>query len=437
MKESIEVLESHPEAYASDKLFCQHIKIQHICEEIGLQFLMDDNTATNISLKDPKVSYALNVLEGQLRSWKEQIPVEFRESPSLRFFEHVTALYLHEIALHFNHNVEDFRLPFTEESLKSVGGSSDALTQSQMAALEACLRAAHGILDIMLEFDGATLKTLPMLLFFVRCTYAIVVLIKMHVAVSAPGSELGKVMKPEDMKVEYYMASLMTLFAGGKHDEGAENGGRPHPKILMIWGVLRDWFEKHKEGLTRGDRDDEDKIPSSEGSKTNDSTQQQSGLQLLSQVATGDQQPTSQQQQPPLPSVSAAENMQSGDWTVQSPYIFDHYANRALNGANTMVPSDHRTQQLQPTQAAFTGTIPPSTSAEYQGIGLGDPMPMDFSGWGTNFEQAMDMALGGMDGLHAGGLDGWFLGTEAMAPFGFSGEATAGSADEGGVGQGW
>jgi len=116
MKESIEVLESHPEAYASDKLFCQHIKIQHICEEIGLQFLMDDNTATNISLKDPKVSYALNVLEGQLRSWKEQIPVEFRESPSLRFFEHVTALYLHEIALHFNHNVEDFRLPFTEES---------------------------------------------------------------------------------------------------------------------------------------------------------------------------------------------------------------------------------------------------------------------------------------------------------------------------------
>jgi len=214
----------------------------------------------------------------------------------------------------------------------------------------------------MLEFDGATLKTLPMLLFFVRCTYAIVVLIKMHVAVSAPGSELGKVMKPEEMKVEYYMGSLMTLFAGGKNDEGAENGGRPHPKILMIWGVLRDWFEKHKEGLTRGDRDEEQQMQSSEASKADKSTQQQTGLQLLSQVATGDrQQPSHQQQQPTLPSGSAAENMQSGDWTVQSPYIFDHYANRALNGANTLIPSDHPNQQPRPTQAAFSDTMPPST----------------------------------------------------------------------------
>ena len=35
MKEFIEVLETHPDAFASDKLFCQHIKIQHICEDIG------------------------------------------------------------------------------------------------------------------------------------------------------------------------------------------------------------------------------------------------------------------------------------------------------------------------------------------------------------------------------------------------------------------
>ena len=52
MKECIEVLETHPDAFPSDKLFCQHIKIQHICEDIGLQFLMDDNTA-NISITDP------------------------------------------------------------------------------------------------------------------------------------------------------------------------------------------------------------------------------------------------------------------------------------------------------------------------------------------------------------------------------------------------
>jgi hypothetical protein len=56
MKECIEVLESHPDAFASDKVFCQYVKIQHICEEIGMQFLMDDNTA-NISITDPKVRH--------------------------------------------------------------------------------------------------------------------------------------------------------------------------------------------------------------------------------------------------------------------------------------------------------------------------------------------------------------------------------------------
>lgn len=142
MKECIEVLETHPDAFASDKLFCQHIKIQHICEDIGLQFLMDDNTA-NISITDPKVTYALNVLETQLKNWKESIPPECRTT-ELVFFEHVTSLYLHEIALHFNHNVEDFRMPFTEESLKSVNNTSDTLTTNQIAALEACLKAAHG-----------------------------------------------------------------------------------------------------------------------------------------------------------------------------------------------------------------------------------------------------------------------------------------------------
>src|ERR1700761_8781475 len=92
MKECIEVLETHPDAFPSDKMFCQYVKIQHICEDIGLQFLMDDNTA-NISITDPKVTYALNMLETQLKNWKESIPSECR-TPGLTFFEHVTALYL-------------------------------------------------------------------------------------------------------------------------------------------------------------------------------------------------------------------------------------------------------------------------------------------------------------------------------------------------------
>ena len=204
MKECIDVLETSSDALPSDKLFCQHIKVQYICENIGMQFLMDDNTAT-VSITDPKVTYQLNVLENDLKNWSYNIPTECRNHPELKFFEHVASLYLHEIALHFNHNIEDFKLPFTEESLKSVNNSSETLTQHQMAALEACRKAAHGMLDTFLSLDVETVKSLPMLIYFVRCTYALVVLIKMHVAITTPGSEIGKIMKADDVRIDFYI----------------------------------------------------------------------------------------------------------------------------------------------------------------------------------------------------------------------------------------
>ncbi len=396
MKECIEVLESHPDAFPSDKLFCQHVKIQHICEEIGLQFLMDDNTAT-ISITDPKVTYALNVLEHELKAWKAQIPPECR-TPGLQFFEHVTALYLHEIALHFNHNVEDFRLPFTEESLKSVNNTSDTLTQNQMAALEACLKAAHGILDTILSMDVATIKTLPMLIYFVRCTYAIVILIKMHVAVCTPNSELGKMMKPEDLKVDYYVDNLIGMFSYVAKEEEF----RPHPKILRILSILRDWFGKHKENVAaqqRGEQPPDSKPIQQQGRES----MQQTPLHLLSQVATGNQQMSAGGHQ-------SATHAQ--DWTFNSPVVFDYRSkDRRLNSTDARFPVNQPTSQ---------GVYPDTYGMPPDAQGMMDPTNPDY-GWGTNFEQAMDMALGGMDGLHAGGLDGWFLG-DSMAPFGFNGD---------------
>ncbi|KAK4542850.1 hypothetical protein LTR36_006039 [Oleoguttula mirabilis] len=417
MKECIEVLESHPDAFASDKLLCQHVKIQHICEDIGLQFLMDDNTA-NISITDPKVSYALNVLEVQLRNWKENIPAECR-GPGLQFFEHVTSLYLHEIALHFNHNIEDFRLPFTEESLKSVNNTSDTLTQNQMAALEACLKAAHGILDTMLSYDVQTVKTLPMLLFFVRCVYAIVILIKMHVAVCTPNSELGKMMKPEDLRVEHYIDGLIAMFGSviGSVVKEVMEDFRPHPKILRILGLLREWFGKHKEHaaaqLSRGGAGENGQL--AQGGQAQQVKQEQSytqtPLHLLSQVAT------SGNQQHPVGDPAAA-----ADWTFNSPSVVDFSRPPPPGHPDNLFPA-HAPSQAQEAQDAYTAALPPGQQMGMAG-GVVDPTNPDF-GWGSGFEQAMDIALGGVDGLQGGGLDQWFLG-DSMAPFAFSGLDSAG-----------
>ena len=393
MEECVQILETSSEAEPSDKLFCQHIKIQHICEEVSVQFLMDDSTAS-ISITDPKVTYALNVLENDLKEWSQKIPPELKSHPSLKFFEHVASLYLHEIALHFNHNVEDFRLPFTEESLKSVNNTSEKLTQNQIAALEACRHAAHGILDGMLAFDTETTKALPMLLFFVRCTYAIVVLIKMHVAVTTPGSEISKMMTAEDIDVDRYLDGLINMFTNVPADQDF----RPHPKILRILSVLRDWFTKHKENVAAQARGD---APVQQQSDHHGQTQ--TPLDLLAQTATESNKGQSGQ----------AQGGSGQSWTFNTPFPVDYTQQPHPNHPDSQFPVHQQQQQQQQQQ-----------HNNYQQGAYGAGAEFDPNNpwlWGSNFQQAMDLNLADMTGVTGGGMDGLFLGN-GLAPFDFNGE---------------
>jgi hypothetical protein len=75
MAECIEVLETSPDAAASDKTLCQWVRSQHIAEEVGVQFSMDDSFAT-VLISDPKVQYALKGFERDLELWSDQVPKE-------------------------------------------------------------------------------------------------------------------------------------------------------------------------------------------------------------------------------------------------------------------------------------------------------------------------------------------------------------------------
>ncbi|SMR41444.1 unnamed protein product [Zymoseptoria tritici ST99CH_1E4] len=405
MKECVEILETSPEAFPSDRLLCQHIKIQHICEEIGVQFLMDDNTAT-ISITDPKVAYTLKVLENDLKAWKDNIPAELKGHPTLTFFEHVANLYLHEIALHFNHNVEDFRLPFTEESLRNVNNSSETLTSHQVAALIACKKAAHGILDTFLAIDRDTVKALPILLYFVRCTYSMVILIKMHVATTTPGSEISKMMSPDDLKVDTYLTNLTDMFIRIANDHNI----RPKPKILRILDLLMTWFRKHQanvEAQARGEQ-----VPpaqQSEQTQREDAAQRpqytQSPLDLLSQVATGNRQ--SHTQPPPLTHENS-NTSSSRSWTFNSSsYPMDQTTRPSLTNAEAQF-SPYAQQQIS---NPYANDAYPGMDADLYGM-------VDSYVWGSGFQQAMDLNL---DGFGGGGIDGLFMG-DGMLPFGGNGE---------------
>ena len=98
--------------------------------------------------------------------------------------------------MHVDHNVEEFKPPFTEESIRSSGieeqEDSRPLTPAHIAALSTCLTSIDGVFEAFLSLDIETIRTLP-ILYFVRIAYAVVVLIKMFFAAAKPNSELGKV----------------------------------------------------------------------------------------------------------------------------------------------------------------------------------------------------------------------------------------------------
>ncbi|KAM3424887.1 hypothetical protein BST61_g6863 [Cercospora zeina] len=393
MEECVETLETSPDALPSDRLFCEHIKIQHICENVSVQFSMDDNGAS-VSITDPKVSYALNVMEHEIKDWSSKIPPQLKSHPSLKLFEHVASLYLHEIALHFNHNVEDFRVPFTEESLRSVNSTSDKLSQHQISALEACRHSAHGIIDCMLAFDAEAVMTMPTLIFFVRTIYAIVILIKMHVAVTTPGSEIAKVMTAEDVDVDRRLDGIRNIYI----NLSTAQDFQPHTKVVVIINVLQEWFTKYKENVAAQARGEAPPNPMHQQPGTCNG---QTPLHLLAQTASD----VKQEQRTQQPQTNGAPT-----WPMNASYPSDY-----LGQAQGQYP----VQQQQPGNGYSAGHMGP--------YGMGNGGTEFDSGnpwlWGSNFQQAMDLSLADMNGVTGGGMDGLFFGP-GLAPFDLAGDGS-------------
>ncbi|KUJ22749.1 uncharacterized protein LY89DRAFT_637013 [Mollisia scopiformis] len=295
----VEVLETSPEAAPTDKILCQWVRSQHIAEEIGTRFSMDDPGAS-VSITDQNVQYALKGFELDLEKWSKNIPPEV-ETPTLRVTEHVVNLYMHEVAMHVDHNVEEFKPPFTEDNLRGMGDKDQPipLSNAHIKALSTCLTSIDRIFETFLQFDVETIRCLPVAN-FVRVAYAVVVLIKMYFAAAQPNSELGQVINKDHMKVEQYLDGLVGIFRAS----AAEEKSRPSGKFLMVLLMLKTWFHRQRgppgsvnESAKNTGKQGESSAKSSDAAQPSAPEQrngQQSGyspantpLQLLSEVATG------------------------------------------------------------------------------------------------------------------------------------------------------
>ena len=412
MDECLEVLETSDAALQTDRILCQFVRLQHIVEEVGHQFSMDDPSAT-ITISDTRVQQALKTFEHQLKEWNAAASSSSAWNCQLQFHESVTALYMHEVALHINHNIDDFRAPFTEESLRAASGQSIIVSPSHSKALTECLTSVHGVLQAFFNMDIATIRALP-IFYFVRVAYAVVVLIKLYFAVTAPASEVGKVISKEDLQVEHHLDTLLRIF----HTIDDEESFRPANKFLLILGKLREWFTNNKENRnlprTASKFNPWASAASAEDTMKDDKRTDTSVSQRSAPVQPTSR-PSYQQQQSqrissnatPLHVLSAVATQGAGGQPLSSNSSPSTQLQRASPAQAVQQTPMTQPQQFYQRQSESGAPMP---AAGYDTSSA--PDSSDFN-MGVGFEQAMDMAMGTTDA----DLSGMFMG-DPMFNFG-------------------
>ena len=310
MEESVKILETSPEALSSDKVLCQHVKMAHIAENISIQFCMDDPSA-EVAISDPKVIYALKIFENELQQLRDENARLPEVDPALRLAEHVTNLYIHEIALHLNQSPADFQPPFPPDAFASGVGSKDSVGPAHIGALGECLTATHGIFDTILSVPLDILLTLPvifceyfcviqrfmlMISLGVRAIYAIVCLMKMWVSVTS-STDVSNIIKKEELKIESYTEQLVNMF----NAIVSRDAQSPHGKFYFVAKRLQERFAQIKEGTSKNSMVESDgprrqTSKSSSKPRSRQSSTNQTPLHLLSEVAMGSSSGSSQAQ---------------------------------------------------------------------------------------------------------------------------------------------
>ena len=237
--ECLEILRTCEDAVPSDRFLCQIVKAQHISELIGVEFAMDD-PVKEVRLTDRTVQYQLDGLERELDRWQKQ-GEEFMSSPIMRHTKAIISLYMHEIAMHNEHNIDDFRPPYHSTPIEGPP-DPESLTPIHIDSLTKCLVSAHEAFDAFLSMDIGVLRSLPTH-FYVRNSYAAVALIKLYTAIAARESKMSSILKPADLKVDYYLDALISTLT-----KVAESGmSRVAYKFSFIFQMLRNWHVKRTE----------------------------------------------------------------------------------------------------------------------------------------------------------------------------------------------
>ncbi|PUU74790.1 hypothetical protein B9Z19DRAFT_936824, partial [Tuber borchii] len=234
MAECVQELETNPKAAKTDISLAKLVKMQKIAEDVGNEFAFDQVDAV-VDLQEERVRLKLEEFNRRLKTWKDELPENSRH-PQLEMTFHTVLIYTNEIALHNNHNVDDFRPPYAESLLRPPT-PSQPLTPLHLDAIKTCMLSAKTIISTFLNLPLISAQSIPMLNFS-RYIYIYMILLTIYFTARSPKSELGKYIDRNSFEIAESMEQLILKL------EGMAVGGRCRGARLFagVMGVLRAFY---------------------------------------------------------------------------------------------------------------------------------------------------------------------------------------------------
>jgi len=203
MEMKLSSLEYGRDAVATDRLLCQFVRAERLCEQIAVE--------AGYSTGDPPMEVTDHVkirrIQNLIIDRKAQL-FSSNSTPALKLYENIATLYLYECILHTPTNKRSFAAPYVAERLSLTDFPAPVVTPDHIPFLYGLRDACHTALNAVLALDYRDIAFAPIVTFAAKAFYAQWLLIKLYVACTASGNTYGAFIDPQSLQVDHYLCRV-------------------------------------------------------------------------------------------------------------------------------------------------------------------------------------------------------------------------------------
>ncbi|KAE8139791.1 hypothetical protein BDV38DRAFT_280708 [Aspergillus pseudotamarii] len=226
MGECVEVLETSPDAFPSDRILCQHIRLQRITEEATMQ-LSRKSASDSLSSRAKHIQASHRLAKRQLWDWKNNIRGGDFDG-ALQLSYHFSSLYLNEVSF----------CAASENATSDAETSSEDQTPPTITipadTFSECVETIDHIFRVFTSLDMSAIRVLPAM-HLIRMIYTALILVKLHfAAITSPNEDAQ--LQINRLQVSNHLDCIIQLFAGW-------GPLWPATKLTTVFRRIRSWFE--------------------------------------------------------------------------------------------------------------------------------------------------------------------------------------------------